>query len=159
MAGDPVYALIVPTGAAASVVAPGSAVVGRAVDGGYDCRYEGAVHFPMAWEDRIIHAAGRLHENYPTSASAYMGEDDCVVVGTVGRDPHTGDWVVLDVTAADALRTWRGGDETDPGASDDQRRRAAGRMLSRGGTRAMTAYVSAKARGADPVSAVLASGR
>lgn len=159
MAGEPLYALIVPTGAAASVVAPGSAVVGRVIEGGYDCRYEGAVHFPMAWEDRVIHAAGRLHENYPTSAIAYLSVDDCVVVGTVGRDPHTGDWVVLDVTEADALKAWRGGDDTSPGASDEQRRRAAGKLLSRGGTRAMTAYVTAKARGADPVSAILATGR
>lgn len=159
MADNTEYDLLVPTGAAARMMEKGSAVVGRRCEGGHDCRYEGAVHFPMPWEDKVIHAADRLSTGYPTSAMAFLGPDEAKVVGTVSRDHATGDWVVSDIEDQDALRQWRDGHDTMIGASEAQRQRKAGMLLSRGGSRMMATYAKAKARGADPIASILAAGR
>jgi hypothetical protein len=154
---EPPFLLIVPIGAAASMVAPGSAVVAKKRDGGYDSRYEGGLHSAMDWSEKVLHAAGRLATSYPTSAMAFLGPEDAVVVGEVGRDPHTDDWVVTRIDDADALREWRGGEDSLEGATEEQRRRAAGIALSRGGGRVMRAYAAAVAGGGDAIAAVLAS--
>lgn len=159
MADNPEYDLLVPIGAAAGMIERGSAVVGRRCEGGHDCRYEGAVHHPMPWEDKVIHAAGRLATGYPTSAAAFLGPEDAKVVGTVSQDPCTGDWVVSDLVDRESLRGWRNGHETATGASEAQRQRKAGMLLSRGGRRMMAVYATARARGSDPVAAVLAAER
>lgn len=157
MSAEPPFALLVPVGPAASVIEPGSAVVAVMHDGGYDTRYEGGIHFGMEWTEKVIHAAGRLATSYPTSARAFLSPDDVIVVGEVARDHDTGDWVVSRIDDADALRKWRGGEDTSEGASQEQRQRAAGIALSRGGGRAMSAYAAARACGGDAIAAVLAA--
>src|SRR3546814_20634621 len=62
----------------------GSAVVGLPRnDGHIHCYYEGGVSSETIFADRLSSACGRLSEKAPTTAFAFVKEDDLQLVGTV----------------------------------------------------------------------------
>ena len=156
---EPPFALLVPVGASSRIIDPASAVVAVRADRGWLAFYEGGRFGTMDWRDKVLHAADRLTVDYPTAAMCFMSDEEAVEVGVVGRDPATGDWTVLEVTDAPTLDAWSPGASTMTEASADQRGRAAGKALARGGSRAMTTLATARARGLDPVEALLSSVR
>lgn len=147
--------LVVPT--VETNMVPGSAVVAEPIgDDLLSCYYEGGRYDAgMKWEEKVMHASGRLAERYPTAArmTGKVGEN-VKVVGTVRWDPKLRTWLIAEITDEDALKEWRG-EVTSVGASEEQRSRAAGRLLSTGGSSVMMAYSRAVAEGRDAVQAVL----
>lgn len=92
-------------GVAEQTVAPGSAIVGRALPGKelIDCWYEGSADL-TAYVQRLYHAAGRMRENYPTIARSAFPKDSVVAVGSYDLDRL----VVVEVSDTDALCAWAG---------------------------------------------------
>lgn len=90
---------------AETILAPGSAVVGRRRDGVIDCWYEGNIHGSpdmASFVDRLLHAGGRMRDNYPTIARATFTEDSLLEVASYDLDRL----VVVDVIDAESLCAW-----------------------------------------------------
>lgn len=68
---------------AARVIRPGSGVV-SAGDGGVHVlvHYEGALYGFASYKDKVLRAAGRLAQDYPTIAKGVFPAEDFVQVGT-----------------------------------------------------------------------------
>lgn len=69
-------------------IAPGSGIVAAQKEGMFHIHYEGNLYGAenlRTWEERLLHAAGRAYQNYPTTARMAMPEsvalDHFLVVG------------------------------------------------------------------------------
>ena len=98
-------------------IAPKSAIVGRPEPGGdtVEVYYEGSLHEQAnikTLADRALHAAGRMDQEYPTTAKCEVPRDALVAVGTF--DP---DRVRIELTgpaSEKAVAQWLGVAELDP---------------------------------------------
>src|SRR3546814_9006321 len=81
--------------------------------------------------DRLSSACGRLSEKAPTTAFAFVKEDDLQLVGTVKWDAVLAAWVIDTVEAPDLFTDWTG-NVPELGGTRAQRERAAGMIVSRG---------------------------
>lgn len=94
----------------ASLLDPGSAIAGIELQGGdvliyYEGGRYGQVGFDR-YETRLLHAAGRLVQRYPTVARSVEAADDLVCVGTY--DVETCE---LRIENAEPLARWIGDGE------------------------------------------------
>lgn len=106
------YNLYVPSERAVHDIWPGSAIVGEERDGMVMTHYEGGqAENVKTFEDRILHAAGRRKERYPTSAQRGWDLEDIQLVGTVLYDDVMRIWVIDQIMDEAALRGWIGEDE------------------------------------------------
>lgn len=91
-------------------IAQGAAIVGRGDADNFVVYYEepGSYSNVVTFEDRIVHAAGRLHDRYPTSKMRGVSPDDVHQVGTVcWREGMS--WIIENITDHPRLLAW------DPG--------------------------------------------
>src|SRR3546814_606243 len=87
----------------------GSAVVGLPRnDGHIHCYYEGGVSSETIFADRLSSACGRLSEKAPTTAFAFVKEDDLQLVGTVNWDAVLAALVIYTVVPPDLFTDWTG---------------------------------------------------
>lgn len=98
-----------PGSALGESILPGSAVCGRLQDNGRVLiDYEGNRYGSMnmrTFEEKLLHAAGRHIENYPTVARAMVKSADLIAVGRYDYETKT-----LSVDNRDALLGWTGED-------------------------------------------------
>lgn len=124
------YGLYVPAEGEPTSIHPGSAIVGEDRGDGdtIHVHYEGSKR--MAFDERLIHAAGRREQSYPTVAQAWLPQERLKRVGSVARSEQLRTWVVTEITDPDALARWAG---VLPaiGGSREARERAAGLAWSR----------------------------
>src|SRR3546814_6012877 len=73
-------------------------------------------------------ACGRLSEKAPTTAFAFVKEDDLQLVGTVKWDAVLAAWVIDTVEAPDLFTDWTG-NVPELGGTRAQRERAAGMIV------------------------------
>lgn len=114
------YLLLVPVGVMAEMHPEGTAFVGRRLQsGGYLVHYEepGNASNVVTFEDRIVHAAGRLHEDYPTSKMCGGDDEHFTEVGTVIRNSDLG-WHIEHIIDPDALVSWAPGPHYEGGSPD-----------------------------------------
>ena len=112
------YHLMVPIGPMTTVFAPQTAFVGKEIEGDqYLVHLEepGNASNVVTYEDRIRHAAGRLHENYPTSKMIGGNADTFKTVGTVLYRNGIG-WHIETITDRDALEAWADGPHCEGGS-------------------------------------------
>ncbi len=113
-----VYVPAVGAGGGTDGIAPGSAIVGRPKpDGGdtVEVYYEGALYRPAnirTLADRALHAAGRMDQEYPTTAKCEVPRGALVAVGTF--DPDLVRIELTGPTSAQAVARWLGVPELDP---------------------------------------------
>lgn len=147
--------LLVPSDPARAFgIAPNSVIVANEKGEGFDCYYEGGLNQPMSWHEKLTHAASRLVHKYPTVARINLPREAAAVVGRVEWDRNVGAWILAETFLRDRMVAWSG-EEVANGATDEQRRLAAGRLLSTGGTKAMLAWQTAQQSGRDAIQAVL----
>lgn len=101
-----IYGLYVPAEGQPTGIHPGSAIVGNRDGDTIHVHYEGSKH--MSFDERLIHAAGRRQERYPTVAQAWLPAERLVPVGSVARSDRLKGWVVSEITDPDALARWVG---------------------------------------------------
>ena len=98
---------------AASHVIPGSAIVGALQasekPGRVLCYFEGKRRtegdgVPWTYAQKLLHAAGRLIQGYPTIAKAAFASEDLIAVGTYDGSR----FVVTSIDDPDALTAWSG---------------------------------------------------
>src|SRR3546814_644429 len=117
--------------------------------------YEGGVSSETIFADRLSSACGRLSEKAPTTAFAFVKEDDLQLVGTVKWDAVLAAWVIDTVEAPDLFTDWTG-NVPELGGTRAQRERAAGMIVSRGpNAQAMVAWQTAITAKLDPVEALI----
>ena len=88
----------------------------------------------VTYEDRIRHAAGRLHESYPTSKMIGGNDDTFLRVGTVMHQDDLG-WHIDEITDRTALEAWADGPHYEggsPGLHEDARARRLSADYSKG---------------------------
>lgn len=115
----PIVVYVPATGAGGGTdgIAPGSAIVGRPdPDGGntVEVYYEGALHNPVnikTLADRALHAAGRMDQEYPTTARCEVPRDSLLAVGTF--DPVLVRVELTGPASRRAIAGWLGVDELD----------------------------------------------
>ena len=99
-----------PNSAASRHILPGSAVVGQpapSADGMVLCYFEGAQYGQSgmrAFADRLMYAAGRWRDRYPTVAMGGFSSEDLTEVGTYDADR----FIVTAISDAAALTAWSG---------------------------------------------------
>ena len=122
------YGLYVPVEGERTSIQPASAIVGDLKGDTVHVHYEGSKR--MSFDERIIHAAGRRQQSYPTIAQSWLPAERLVRVGSVERSDHLKTWIVTEITDAATLEKWAG---TLPviGGSPEARGRAAGMAWSR----------------------------
>jgi len=104
---DPLVLMVyVPRDEAMLGIKPGSAVVGALTHDprGVLVYYEGGLYHQSGFEEfrtRLLHAAGRLVERYPTTAKALVPREALHAVGTY--TPHN---AFLNVTDGQLLDAW-----------------------------------------------------
>lgn len=110
--------VVVPTGALARTIAPGSGVVARKKsDDTYQLHYEGNLYDAInlkRFADRVWCAYSRQLANYPTIATVHCTEKDFVAVGTF--HPDLGTVTVLSPTTDRHLNEWIAPATTHDGA-------------------------------------------
>jgi hypothetical protein len=111
--------LYVPAGGqrATAGIARGSAIVGQPEPGSGDVTiyFEGAIYDPQnvrTLADRAKHAAGRMIEQYPTTATRLVPRDALVVVGTF--DLREGCIQLAGPHSERAVADWLGTTQLDP---------------------------------------------
>jgi hypothetical protein len=88
----------------------GSGIVGSPHGPGIRIDYEGNRHGASnieTWEDKVLHAAGRHVKHYPTSARAYVTEENLIEVGVFRCDDNWKD-ATCEINDAETLRRWKG---------------------------------------------------
>lgn len=89
-------------------VARGTPLVARAPQEGWiHAHYEEPANYAniKTFADRIVHAAGRLHDRYPTSKMQGFRVEDVIHVGKVGHRAGRS-WVIVEITNLNALMQW-----------------------------------------------------
>ena len=100
-----------PDSHATTIIAPASAVVAPAPNGGLRHAYfEGVIYrsVPAVFLEKLQQAAGRLVERYPTIAQGHFQDGDFRVVGRFDGLRM----VVTEITDLATLSAWAGGDAT-----------------------------------------------
>lgn len=103
---EKLLAVVVPIADAGMSIVPGSACVAAPIDGSnlWDVYYEGDVYNTgMTFDDKLLHAAGRLIQRYPTIARMVLAEPQLLFVGLYDYETKT-----LDVESREVLDGWRG---------------------------------------------------
>lgn len=75
----------------------------------------------ITYEDRLSHAAGRLHEKYPTSKMCGGNPDDFDLVGFVTHCEGVG-WYISLITDKELLEQWAPGPHNVGGSQDFHQR-------------------------------------
>lgn len=132
------YILFVPKGAMVDTFAPETAFVGKRTGepGRYLIHLEepGNASNVVTFEDRIRHAAGRLHDSYPTSKMIGGDENTFIMVGSVLYHPEIG-WHIDEITDRDALEVWADGPHCEGGSPhlhEEARARRMSRQMMKG---------------------------
>lgn len=131
------YILVVPSGSMTAVAPKGTAFVAKRTAAGYLVHYEppGNAVNVVTFEDRVRHAAGRLHDSYPTSKMVGGGPEHWIEVGSVIRDARLG-WIIAEIADPDVLSQWDCDEHHEGGSPrlhEETRTREISRAL-RGGT-------------------------
>ena len=112
------YHLMVPIGVMRGIFAPQTAFVGMDLeDGRYLVHLEepGDASNVVTHEDRIRHAAGRLHDSYPTSKMTGGDAETFRKVGTVLYRDGIG-WHIETLFDREALEAWADGPHCEGGS-------------------------------------------
>lgn len=100
--------IYVPTGPGCEQIAPASGIVGRPEGPGQVlCYYEGNLYGSESmrhFRERLMHAAGRMVQRYPTTARICLPESALRPVGVY----DAARWTVASVSDPDALAAWAG---------------------------------------------------
>lgn len=93
-------------------IAPGSAICGSTEGERIRIDYEGDIYGRASmrgYAKRLLHAAGRHVERYPTVARAWVRPEDLIIVGTYDTERED-----LHLSEPDALLAWLGSDHFAP---------------------------------------------
>lgn len=152
---DRIFRLYVPAPDAVTSIRPRSAIVGDPGECGIDVHYEGGSQAAnvQSFDERVLQAAGRRAQNYPTIACALLPAKALVDVGEVRYDTLLRRWIVSDVTDATALEAWVG-EPVAMGGSEAFRNEALGSLFSRFTSQGMVDYSIAIRTGLTPAEAI-----
>ena len=154
------YRLYVPSAGTATMIRPGSAIVGERRGDRIEVDYEGGGRASnvVTFEDFVTHAAGRRSQRYPTVARASFPADTLIEVGEVRYDGLLREWLISDIVDEPALEAWAPGPHVI-GGSAELKRNACGRLFSRFGSQAHVDFAVARQTGSSIEEAVLAIAR
>lgn len=119
-ARPPRYLLLVPIGDMRFAIKEQTACVAEEIEPGrYLVHYEepGNAQNIVTFEDRIRHAAGRLHDNYPTSKMIGGDDESFIKVGTVFLSKSIG-WHIEEIINRKELEQWSDGPHYEGGSPD-----------------------------------------
>jgi hypothetical protein len=105
------YRLYVPAAGATTGIDDGSAIVGEPEGDriGVDFERGGNAVNVQTFEEKILHAAGRRAQRYPTIARRSYPASDLVEVDAVRYDGALRRWVIADIYELDTLEAWAPG--------------------------------------------------
>lgn len=110
-----VYVPVVP-----SYLAKGTAFAGREVEGDRVLLYyeePGNYANVVTFEDRLHHAADRMHTAYPTSKMMGLPKGDLIKVAETSWEPDMG-WIIKTILDGDELREWDQGPHHEGGSPE-----------------------------------------
>ncbi len=117
--------------------------------------YEGGRYSEIDFVEKLQIAAWRLSDRAPSVAVAHAHPEDVREIALVVYDPVLRGWVIEEIRDEQTALDWLG-EVPVTGGTEEQKRRAAGLIMSGGSnTAAMMAFQRAKAMHNDPVEAVL----
>lgn len=149
------YRLYVPKDPAKTGIDAGSAIVGEEMGEYIGVDYErGGASNVQTFEEKILHAAGRRAQKYPTVARSAYPPADLQDVGSVRYDPLLRRWVIESIDNLEALEAWAPGPHAI-GGSDRLRQEAAGLLYSRMSSSGMTDVAMEHAAGLPMMDAIL----
>lgn len=144
------------------VIAPGSAIVGKATGQDVLVDYEGGIYRMnrFDFESFLQSAAGRHTVRYPTVARMLLPVGHLIKVGVASYLPILHAWLISDITVPDALQAWFDESPTHAdlptvGGSMEMKQRAAGRLFARMRPDVMVRIMAAVRNGGDMTTLIL----